>query len=379
MTAETPDDIEMPGSDESPMAQMKTVFDDALEQAEDGPGAGDWMQLCIETGEQFAEIIVDNNERGLESTAKAYLNELADRHDAVHRSDVREIWQSDMEDLRRQQAVESGDAVIFADLIEETLTSVKKKVTTDKSSTSETEYVLKFDDAQNTKLTCPQGTVYEQRDLWKAYTAAQVGNYPERVGCEEVEWDNFISQVFEDVGETVESETGPRHSALQALENHVKEATAYGNVVDAIEHGGVYVDAEPPEHTEVRVPREAVASVTSTHEITDRALQAEISARGVSSDNLPGSKVSKSTTIEGRWQTFWHLSADKFDEVGTYKEEAIDPIDRMDDAPPVEDDDENDDDDESGDVVNDDDDGGDDGDDDGAPGRIGSSGGDDDR
>ncbi|WP_128476540.1 hypothetical protein [Halorussus pelagicus] len=328
-----PDDISGP-SEDTPTAKLGAQFSQYEEAVKDADNAGDAMQVCMDAAQTFAAIEVEAGDEatGLHSMAKAYLNQLSDTKSGVSRKNVRQIWLDEIDDLETEKKIDDGEVIIFSDLIEETLVGVTKKVTTDKSSTEETEYVLKFNDANGTRLTVTQSTFFEGRVLWKAYTAAQEGEYPDRAESEEVEWDNFIGDVIESVGEVVEEETGARTAAMQALKNYVSNTVAYGDRKDAVENGGVYVDDEPPANSEVVVPREAIASITSTHEITDRALQAEISARELTGTSTAGDKVSKSTTVHGNWQTFWYLSGDAF-EVGedAYQQEASgSTMDRMD-------------------------------------------------
>lgn len=332
-----PDDVAVTTDEDEPVTELQTVFAEAQAKICDAGSGGEAMRAAMDAAEEMAEIEVEASAAESEQVnmmAHAFLNDLSDAHDALTRKPIRNVWENARENLEKQQKLETGEAVVFNDLLEDVLVGVTKKVTTDLSSTEETEYVLEFRDG--TGLTVTQSTLMDERALWKAYTAAMEGDYPERYGSEESDWDNFIGSLIEDL-ETVEQEVGPRTAALNALENYVKSSTAYGNLVDAVEKGGVYVDDEPPKHSEVRVPREAIASITSTHEITDRALQAELSARGLSGPSLDGDKVSYNTSVNGRWQTFWHLDGDYFDEVGPYEEEAADPIDRMDDVAPDDD------------------------------------------
>ncbi|MDB2242403.1 hypothetical protein [Halorubrum ezzemoulense] len=345
-TEEMPDDISGPDAD-TPITKLNAAYGTFEQDVKSADNAGEAMRLCLDAAEGFAEIEVEAGDAAgdqINSMARAYLNQLADTKSGVDRKSVRRVWSDKRDELEKERQISDGEAVIFPELVERTLRSVTKKVTTDRSSTEETEYVLKFDDSNGTQLTVTQSTLFEGRAMWKAYTAAQEGEYPDRIGNEELEWDNWVGGVLEDVGEDVEEEPGARTAALQALKNHVMNSTAFGNRMDAVEHGGVFVNAEPPDNTEVVVPREAIASITNTHEITDRALQAEISARGLTGPSTAGDKVAVSTTVHGNWQTFWYLSGDAFEvNEDSYKQEAEDPLDRMGPAPGDEDDDDDDD------------------------------------
>jgi len=330
-----PDDISGPDAD-TPVAKLNAAYETYEQDVKNADNAGEAMRLCLDAAERFAKIEAETGDESAErinSMARACLNQLADTKSGVDRKSVRRVWSDKRDELQREQQIEKGERVVFTDLIERTLRSVTKKVTTDRSSTEETEYVLKFEDTIGTELTLTQSILFDGRALWKAYTAAQDSEYPERVANEEVEWDNWIGSVLEDVGEDVEEEVGPRTAALRAIKNYVNNAASFGDRTDAVENGGVYVDDEPPGHSEVLVPREAVASITSTHEISDRALQSEISAREMTGPSTAGDKVSKSTTLNGDWQTFWCLDGDEFDvDEDAYSAEHVDSMDRIDDA-----------------------------------------------
>lgn len=332
-TEDLPDDVAGP-SGNGATAKANALYETYSQDVQNASNAGEAMRICLDAAESFAELAVeapDGEADRINSMAEAYLNQLSDTKNGVARKNIRAHWRDTRETLEKEKKVENGDAVVFSDLIERTLQSVTKKVTTDESSTEDTKFELEFDDGNNTKLTVTQSVLFEGRALWKTYTSAQEGEYPDRVETEEVEWDNFIGSVIEEVGETIEERPGPRTAALQSLENHVSNAAAYGNRSDAVEKGAVYVDDEPPANDEVLVPREAVASIISTHEITDRALQEEISARELTGPTTSGKAVAMSTTLNGNWQTFWCLSADAFDvDEDAYKDEAEDAMDRMD-------------------------------------------------
>lgn len=360
-----PDDVAAPDTD-APTARLNAAFETYLEDVKDADNAGTAMKLCLDAAEQFAELEVeasDDDAGSIHAMAKAYLNQLSDSKSGVARKNVRKHWLDKIDELEKKQKLADGEDVYFHQIISNHLTSVTKKVNTDRSSTEETEYVLEFDAGPN--LTVTQSVLFDRRKLWKTYTSSREGEYPDRRDDDDddrADWDNLMGDIIERVGEDVEREPGPRTAALQSLEDYVSNTVAYGNRQDTVENGGVYVDAEPPGYDEVVVPREAIASITNTHEITDRALQSEIAARGLSGPSTAGKTVSQSTTVHGNWQTFWYLDGDHFDEVGDYKEEADDPIDRMPDSPGDDDDDDQDD----PSLTGSDDDGDDDGDDDDA-------------
>jgi hypothetical protein len=324
------------------LAEIWTEYESELRNLDGGQGTRKAIEMIEEMSAVQADVEVNATDSGdrIELIIEGYINQIADRKSYLTRTSLKEIWDEEVSRAKSAATVDDEFPTQFCPLIKETLDSVEKKVTLD-SDSSEAEYTLAFDDGRDTNFSVPRGTLFSEKKFWEAYTSAS-GQYPLRPDMEDAEWGNFIGSVIEPLEETT-WEDGPRTSAFYQLENLVATSVAYGTLSDAVEHGGVYVDNEPPNHTEVWVLREDIARILQTHDISDRALQIEISTRdahAAAARNDPddedstggGRSVSYSTHVNGLWQTFWQLNADSFDEPDAYIEDPDDREDREDAA-----------------------------------------------
>lgn len=324
------------------LAEIWAEYESELRNLGGGQGTKKAIEMIKKMSAVQADVEVNGTDSGdrIEFIIEGYINQIADRKSYLARTSLKEIWDEEVSRAKSAATVDDKFPTKFTELIRETLDSVEKKVTRD-SDSSEAEYTLAFEDGRDTKFSVPRGTLFSEKKFWEAYTSAS-GQYPSRPDLENAEWSNFIGQVIEPLEETT-WEDGPRTSAFYQLENLVATSAAYGSLSDAVEYGGVYVDDEPPDHTEVWVLREDIARIVQTHDISDRALQIEISSRdahAAAARNDPddedstggGQSVSYSTNVNGLWQTFWQLNADSFDDPNPYTEDSDDREDREDAA-----------------------------------------------
>ncbi|MBX0325683.1 MSCRAMM family adhesin SdrC [Halomicroarcula sp. F13] len=338
--ADTTDDEEV--TPDQQLAEIWTKYETELRDLDGGQGTRKAIEMIEEMSAIQADVEVNGSDSGdrIELIIEGYVNQIADRKSYLTRTSLKEIWEEEVSRAKSAASVDDELPTQFCPLIRETLESVEKKVTRD-SDSSEAEYTLAFDDGRDTNFSVPRGSLFSEKKFWEAYTSAS-GQYPLRPDLEDAEWGNFIGSVIEPLEETT-WEDGPRTTAFYQLENLVASSVAYGTLSDAVEHGGVYVDDEPPNHTEVWVLREDIARILQTHDISDRALQIEISSRdahAAAARNDPddedstggGESVSYSTHVNGLWQTFWQLDADSFDEPDAYVEDPDDRRDREDAA-----------------------------------------------
>jgi hypothetical protein len=324
------------------LAEIWSKYESELRDLNGGQGTRKAIEMIEEMSAVQADVEVNGADSGdrIELIIEGYINQIANRKSYLTRTSLKEIWDEEVSRAKSAASVDDEFPSDFCPLIRETLDSIEKKVTRD-SDSSEAEYTLAFEDGRDTAFSVPRGTLFSEKKFWEAYTSAS-GQYPLRPDLEDAEWGNFIGSVIEPLEETT-WEDGPRTAAFYQLENLVATSVAYGTLSDAVEHGGVYVDDEPPNHTEVWVLREDIARILQTHDISDRALQIEISSRdahAAAARNDPddedsdggGRSVSYSTHVNGLWQTFWQLNADSFDEPEAYIEDPDDREDREDAA-----------------------------------------------
>ena len=355
---------------ESPQKKLADIYDEAQKKLKDADRAGDETGICLDCVSKMVRVSVSDADAD-DSTSHAiidtYLGELSQGR-PVTKTALKKHREEERAHLMAQKSLEEGETIDFKKHLETNLQKIKQIRWTDKSGPDESSYILNVQNANN--ITVSRGILYDERKLWQAFCAKQNGDYPERACYKEgsPEWDDFINELMEKRGKVEESE-GPRHGALRALKNRVREATPYGTPHDAIEMSGVYLPCEPPNHDEIHIPREIVSRVlTTTHtDVTYRKLQLELTARNMAGGSMSGDAVANSTTLDGNYQTFWVVDADGFDiDVDAYREEAEDIDDRM-GAKPGDTDTDTD----NNDVVNTDDNKNE-------YGKMGSSGGDDD-
>lgn len=133
--------------------------------------------------------------------------------------------------------------------------------------------------------------------------------------------------------------TGPRTNAVEYLKKRVRNADGYGNLRDAADMQGVYVEVnnDPPEDTEpvdtdapeqkcpewrvdlLMLPNEWAKDAADEYEVSTRALQNELDARGFTLDET--TSVSSQEWVGGRYETFWTLNGD-FAAPAAYQPEA---------------------------------------------------------
>lgn len=290
----------------------------------------------------IARIMAGEGDEGDKTTARAAINGIADSQSSVRRDSLRSVFRDTMEEQEKQEKMAQGEFV-WETLVEMSVTDVKKSRTTDVSA-SEAWYIFTFDVSGDTiTTTITQDQVFDRKAMWKAFIANSQNLYPERTDNDEEEkWDNFISGVITEVGETVETIVGPRTAGITRLASKVNTSVAFSNLRDAIEEGGVYVDEEPPNHSEIWIPREKVGDTKTTDDVTDRMLQNEISERGMNISD--GESVSSTEYVDGRRAVFWRVTPefvtelvpddddDDFTPFAGFREEAEGAGERMDGA-----------------------------------------------
>lgn len=119
-------------------------------------------------------------------------------------------------------------------------------------------------------------------------------------------WSRAVSGLVEERARTV-TVTGRRTDAWETLKNRVGTGRAVRNLTDAVTQQMVYVDEE---NSEIWVPSGYVDNAADTVETSRRAMQAELSERGVITTDLGGSRVSESVKRNGTARRFWRFDLD---------------------------------------------------------------------
>lgn len=141
------------------------------------------------------------------------------------------------------------------------------------------------------------------------------------------EWRQWLADLIEDRGET-RTTFGPRSTAVEQLQEYVRDSVAYGTKKDAFERGSVYVDDDPQTGSpdKICINNSDIKRICDDAEIEVRALQQELDARGYTHDDVTG--VSEGEYIDGTNMRYWVLTPD-FATPPTWIEEADDAADAL--------------------------------------------------
>lgn len=138
------------------------------------------------------------------------------------------------------------------------------------------------------------------------------------------DWRDFIVRQIRQQ-KTERESVGPRTRAVEYLKNRIRNADGFGKLADAADYQGVFAEVtdEPPEDaapidTEaaqqdcplwrvdlLMFPNSWAKNAAEEYEVTTRAVQNELDARG---HTLDGRRVSSTEYIDGRYETFWKLN-----------------------------------------------------------------------
>jgi len=119
-------------------------------------------------------------------------------------------------------------------------------------------------------------------------------------------WSRAITGLVEEYTEIV-TVTGRRTDAWETLQNRIATGRAVKDLTDAVEHEMVYVDDDAGE---VWVPSSYVDKAAETVETTRRAMQSELSERGITVADHGGSRVSESVVRADTARRFWRFALD---------------------------------------------------------------------
>jgi hypothetical protein len=137
-------------------------------------------------------------------------------------------------------------------------------------------------------------------------------------------WVESISSLLEERGTEVEV-TGPRSSVWEEVQDKIRQTRAVADRTDAITESQAHVVCEDGEILEVWVPASEINKICEEWDLSPNGLQAELSERGVDSDDVPGNGISEAFIREGRATRFWRLDA-THEEVPD-PEEVVDELD----------------------------------------------------
>jgi hypothetical protein len=247
--------------------------------------------------------------------------------------------------IREKEAEEQSPVNVW---VADNLDEVRVIRTTD--HVSDTRYVWEFSDG--TTVETASGTGHRSHFAWPDFrdeiweAGGPYLNTPESDYADGQEWREFIVRL-QNQHKIEKESTGPRTKAIEYLRTRIRNADGFGQLADAADYQGVYVeidedrpaeedpvDTESPQQDcplwrvdEIMFPNDWAKSASEEYEVTTRAVQNELSARGYT---LGDRSVSSTEYVDGRYPTFWKLNG-TFASPASYQPDA--------DADPAEEDD----------------------------------------
>lgn len=307
---------------------------DALETAVDAinevSDAGPVEKACGELNavDDFAVALAYAEANGLSSSERSqYLGTLADEASNLNKTDIRDNVEEKVEAVRGgdpdapqlnqylDRAVEHIDIVQTTDAKQSTLYRWKFR-------NPESGDVFWIETGGNTgqshyNWVDLRTAIFEVATIWTIRPDDAVV----------ADWPEFIGPFIKERGTEVENK-GTRTIATEELQNYVHRTVAYADIEDMREHNGLRLDADPDggDPEELWIPYSAVSKVCDDYELSPRALQVELDAKGHTIDRIRG--VSETTFVNGNKFTYWALSAD-FAEPAGYETDPEDPVERI--------------------------------------------------
>lgn len=343
--------------EEGASVMMNRIIPDAIEEVSEAEHGGEADLVARKFAHKLAQVQVELGDKESKSTAIAGLNDIANNHKALTRKEVKSDFYDRVDELRRQKQISQGE-MFFADLIAETMTDVTKHVTTDTVETV-TFYEFRFevpasaggseedDDAESSsdesgnnsdseedgedaessisdpvvahddgndevvRVVASEDETFSKKRFWRKFIGSTSNHYPQRKqdkDDEEERWDNHMGSLIEEVGETVKESIGQRTGALMHLAGKMNQSPAFGNLRDAVEESGVYVDSAPPNHEEIWIPHQLVGETKRNEDISGRKMQLELDRRDLNA--LSGQAVRQDESLSDRKVTVWKVKSE---------------------------------------------------------------------
>ena len=254
----------------------------------------------------------------------------------------------------RTQAAEAGLSLdhgyALDRFLEEDLQTVRRIESTDHHS----ETTLSWQFSDGTTVEVDEGTHLEKYNFYKKLAmgtrkklqpelvSEEVGEPDEdgyerlSLGPESRPWheDNWISCITDllDERQTFVESVGARTMTWEAVANEIRLSRAVSDLPTAVDQLMPHAVEEDGELVEVWLPGKTVTKECEEYGVEPKALQEELAARGVDSDDLGGDRVSERVTIEGNGVRFWRLDAthDEVPETAEIVDEVETGADRLD-------------------------------------------------
>jgi len=316
----------------------------------DNDAESEASSIIMDAAEEMGQVQAQHGDAVSKPRAPGKLSELCKGWSSASRHHAHDIYEAGIEAYKDNNGGGDGGAddkikcSRLKAILQESLTFIKKTRTTD-LDTVDVSAKIRFDidpsdfeeyeftdtpdgedDSDDVPLveetvvfSMPWKQATQGKSLWQAFTAATSRNHVGEYSGRNADVGNWFTESVdalddENIKEVVE--VGHATGAIRALAGEVNQSQAYGNHSDALEEDALYLDEAPPDHSEIWIPQQMVASVRSQHEVTSRKMQEEISDRGLNA--MEGGKVSYAKFVNGKRPTWWRVKPE-------FVEELVDP------------------------------------------------------
>jgi hypothetical protein len=248
----------------------------------------------------------------------------------------------------RQQAAEQGLSLGHGYALDRYLEEGLEVVRRIESTDHNTETTLSWQFSDGVAVEIDDGTHLEKYNFWKKLAqrtkkklqpdlvSEEIGDPEEHVDeyarlsigpasrpWAEQYWIRCITDLLEERQETVET-AGARTMTWEAVANEIRLSRAVSGVEAAVDQTMPHAKLDDGEMVEIWLPGKLITQKCEEFGITTKALQEELSAREINSDDLGGERISERVVVDGNGVRFWRLDATR--------EEVPDPAEIVDEV-----------------------------------------------
>lgn len=329
----TTDEYLEAGSDEPPAIAAAEVMDRLGERLNSVGTTAERMKETRYAAEAIAELAADADEPlGVVESAENAAGAVAEKG-RTPKDTILEAISKATKDVRRQ-AAEAGLSLDHGYGLDRYLEEDLEGVRRIESSDHHAETTLSWHFSDGVTVEMDDGTHLEKYNFYKKLAMGtrkklQPELVSEEVGDPEEDEDeyarlsigpasrpwaeqNWIQSITDliDERQTFVESVGARTMAWEALANEIRLSRAVSRIEVAVDQLMPHAKTdEDGDLSEVWLPGKIVTAKCEEYSVTPKALQEELSARGINSDDLGGDKIAERVVVDGNGVRFWRLDA----------------------------------------------------------------------
>lgn len=292
--------------------QLDELLFDALDAIDDADGAVEQFKVERQQIEEFAERaapIISSN-RGVK--AGQYAQQLSDACTKWTKTEVKER----IEELAEDYTDPDDDRPRVTEWLEEHIERVVEVRSTDRLVKTRWRWEAATDYGTvswETKRT-QDGLGHNSYQKLQSLVTEATGQWV-RAPAPELRdgeaWAEWIAKFIEEYS-TVEPSRGPRTAALDRLTEWVGRNTAYLDMEDAVDRGGMRIDLD---NGELHIRNGEIKRWCDAEEIAPTTFQSELSVRGLLTERVSGASEQTTIEVDGEYQTvtYWVFDLDRLD------------------------------------------------------------------